>query len=67
MIHVTIYLKSGNSLSGELENTTTREMADIFSEQLKDPGLSIFRLVQSDGQTIVPRENIDFVKVIHVQ
>lgn len=62
---VTVYLKSGNTVYAEYaqENLDDGDLADV----LLDPGVGMIVFQGEDNELLIPKDNIDYVKVHNVQ
>lgn len=61
---VTVYLKSGNTMCAEFEEGD----GDLnLLDALLDPGVGIILVQDDSSEFMVPKENIDYIKVHNVQ
>jgi hypothetical protein len=63
-MEVTVYLKSGNTVHASFEEDGPEDLSDV----LLDPGVGQIVFQEDDGaEFLIPKDNIDYIKVYHVQ
>jgi hypothetical protein len=63
-MNVTIYFKSGHTMHAEYPS---EDVDDDLADALLDPGVGMIIFQADNNEFLVPKDNIDYIKVHDVQ